>query len=105
MSKNLQTARAMYEAFGRGDMGTVFTGLSNDVEYIHHGEVPWAGTFKGAEQVGKFFTLLGQTINFEKYEPTEFFEDGDTVIVTGRTAATVKTTGARFDNHWVNVLT
>jgi ketosteroid isomerase-like protein len=105
MSKNVENARAMYAAFARGDIGTVFGALSSDIEYLHYGEVPWAGSFKGPEQVGQFFQLLAGTINFEKYEPTEFFEAGDTVIVTGRTAATVKATGARFDNNWVNVTT
>ena len=104
MTKNLEIAKAMYAAFARMDMNTVFTGLANDVEYIHHGEVPWAGSFKGFDGAKTFFELLGRTIEFQEYQPTEFYEDGDNIIVVGHTLATVRATGARFDNHWVNVL-
>ena len=104
MAGNIARAKEAYALFSRGEMDAFFKSMSDDVEFVYYGEVPWARHFKGKAEVAKFFEAVGG-LNFEEYEQNEYFEDGDTVIVLGRTASTVKATGARFDNHWVNVLT
>ena len=75
-----------------------------DVEITYYGEVPWAGSWKGADGAAKFFTQVGG-LAFEVFEPQEYIEAGSAVTVTGRTAATVRATGARFDNRWAHIIT
>jgi ketosteroid isomerase-like protein len=44
-----------YEAFGRGDLGTVFSILSPGITWHVPGRSPLSGDYTGHEQVGGFF--------------------------------------------------
>ena len=102
---NLDIVHEGYAAFGRGDMQT-FMGLCDPaIEWVYWGAVPWAGQFRGHDEVMRFFGIIAKTLEFEAFEPSQFIVDGDNIAVLGRTAASVKGSGGRFDNNWAHVIT
>jgi ketosteroid isomerase-like protein len=82
---NADVVQRGYEAFGRGDIPAFLELLTDDVEWIQQGPpvIPFAGTRHGHEGVMEYFSLLGETLEFEQFEPREFVAQGDTVVVVG----------------------
>jgi ketosteroid isomerase-like protein len=66
-------------------------------------EVPHAGRYHGREDVSRFFAVIGETLEFENFEPREFVADRDLVIVLGALRARVNATGRFYDNEWAMV--
>ena len=84
--QDVDTLRANYEAFNRGDIDTVLGSLDPEVEWTEPGGggAP-GGTFKGPESVGRdVFAAVPE--NFDEFtaEADEFRDEGDRVVVTGR---------------------
>jgi ketosteroid isomerase-like protein len=96
-----------YEAFGRGDIPAVLDLLTEDVEWTLQGPsvIPFAGTFRGREGIVEFYSLVGETLEFEQFEPREFVAQGDMVVVVGYERSVVKQTGRRFEQEWAHVYT
>ena len=104
---NLDVVQQTYAAVGRGDIPALLELLSDDVEWTLQGPsaIPWAGTHPGREGVGGFFSLLGENLEFEQFEPREFVWQGDTVVVLGYERSLVKPTGRTFEQEWAHVYT
>jgi uncharacterized protein len=102
---NVRCVKDIYDAFARGDVPAVLDQLADDVDWYDPGPaaVPHAGRYRGREDVGRFFSLLAETLNFEAFEPREFLADGDRVVVLGYLRATVKRTRRSFENEWAMV--
>jgi ketosteroid isomerase-like protein len=105
--QNLQTVRDAYAAFTRGDIQGVLDVCADDIEWETPGpsQIPYAGIFHGKEDVAEFFRILAQTDDVEQFQPQRFFADGDMVIVLGRYAARVKSTGKSVTADWVHAFT
>jgi uncharacterized protein len=97
--------QSLYAAFGRGDVAFLLGAMTDDVEWSLFGPstIPYAGTFKEPDGVGRFFSILGGSLDFQAFEPRKFIAEGDTVAVLGRELATVRATGRAFDVQWVHV--
>ena len=67
--------------------------------------IPAAGTYRGKEEVGRFFAALGEDLEIHRFEPHEFIAQGDHVVVLISTEATVKRTGRRISDHLAHVWT
>lgn len=106
-ARNTQVVKDAYAAFGRGDVKTILSLLSDDVEWEGvkgaEGAVPHAGVRRGKAAVGEFFGQVADEIAFERFEPREFVAQGDAVVAIGRYRGTVKATGASFESDWVMV--
>lgn len=105
---NLDTARQIYAAFGRGDIPAILARLAPGVEFelsAPPGKVPFGGCFQGREGVTRFFTLLGQSEALEQFEPREFIAQGDNVVALGHLRARVPATGRVFETDWAQVFT
>lgn len=95
---NIESVRAIYEAFGRQDVPSILARLSADVSwdavYGEH-EVPWIRARRGPAGVGEFFgTLMG--LEFEHFAVTRVLGDGDMVVALIDLDATVKATGKKI---------
>ena len=80
---NLKTIQEMYEAFGRGDIPTILSKLSNTIEWEYGGadtNVPWLKPRHGTEGAAAFFDSLAE-LEFHKFVPTHFFEAENVVVV------------------------
>ena len=99
-STNVATVMAMYEAFGRGDVGFILDNLDDDVEWDHgqgdHG-IPWLRPRRGRDDVAGFFAVLGESLAFEVFEPREPLTNGNQVVVPVRAKARVLATGRYID--------
>ena len=102
---NVGVVQQAYEAFGRGDIPAVLDLLTDDVEWTLQGPsiIPWTGTFRRREGIAEFFSLLGETLEFEQFEPRKFVGQGDTVVVLGHERSVVKQTGRRYEQEWAHV--
>ena len=105
--QNTQTVQAAYAAFKRGDIQGVLDALSDDVEWHTPGEglIPQAGTYRGKDDVSRFFQKLDQTTKFADFEPLSFVAQGDHVVAMGRYSGTVPQTGRPFQSEWAMVFT
>src|SRR5438309_12030802 len=72
--ENTEIVKGIYEAFGRGDIPTILNSLADNIEWIvsgHEDGIPYAGTYRGREGVGQFFSVLGDNIEYSVFEPRE----------------------------------
>jgi ketosteroid isomerase-like protein len=103
---NSDLIRSLYAAFGRGDVKSILDALDPLIEWQSNGDariIPW-GRRGGLAGAASFFEALADDLDFEAFEPRDYFEDGDTVVVLGRTRARVKSGGV-FDSDWAHVFT
>lgn len=70
--ENIEALKALYEALGSGDFGTVMSLLSDDVRAHVPGSSQVAGEYEGKEAVGgyvaKLAELSGGTLRFEPHD-------------------------------------
>jgi ketosteroid isomerase-like protein len=105
---NSDLIRSLYAAFGRGDVKTILDNLDPAIEWVSNGDdkiIPWGGQRGGVAGAASFFKSLADNLDFEAFEPRDFFDAGDTVTVLGRSRARVKKSGGVFDSQWAHVFT
>jgi hypothetical protein len=104
---NAEVVQETYEAVGRGNIPALLEFLTDDVEWTFQGpsSIPFAGTRRGREGVAEFFSLVGENLEFEEFEPREFVAQGDAVVVLGLERSLVKPTGRTFEQEWAHVYT
>jgi ketosteroid isomerase-like protein len=107
VASNIETTKKGYESFQRGDVPTLLREMiDDDCTWISPGpkdKLPWAGTFKGKQQIANFFAQVGQNLEFSEFAPREMIEQGDTVVVLGTLAGRAKKTGKSIKNEWAHV--
>jgi ketosteroid isomerase-like protein len=94
--QNVETIKAIYEAFGRGDVAAILDACTDDVDWATDAAgdaAPWWGQRNGKEAVTGFFEGIGQTGPVTEFTPLSFTsnDDGD-VMVFIRYAFTVTAT-------------
>jgi uncharacterized protein len=106
-TNNIDIVRQTYAAVGRGDISSVLALLTDDVEWTLQGpaSIPFAGTRRGHEGAAEFFTLVGQNLEFEVFEPYEVIAQGDTVVALGRERSRSTATGRTVTQEWAHVYT
>ena len=78
ISDNIQQAQAVYDAFGKGDYGTVLEAFAPDIEWTQPGTTSLSGIHRGRDAVAELFLALaarGLVV-----EPLEFHAAGDQVV-------------------------
>ena len=109
MTDNSAFVRSLYDAFGRGDMQSMFDNVDPAIEWVSNGSgetIPWGGKRNGRAGVASFFQALGDNLDFEAFEPRQFLDSGDAVTVLGRSRARFKDNGrGTFDSEWVHIFT
>jgi len=78
---DLEMLRAGYEAFSRGDWDGAFRGVHPDLELKTADRVTNPGTYRGYDEVKRFFDDLFEPFEEVVAEPQEFFERGDQIAV------------------------
>jgi ketosteroid isomerase-like protein len=63
---NLQKVRRAYKAFTEGDLATLLSLVTNDVEFLPPviASVPWAHPWRGREEVEQYFKTLAKRLSF-----------------------------------------
>ena len=94
---NLQTTQEIYEAFGRGDVASILSKLSETVDWEYgasSSEVPWLQRGQGANGAAAFFSSLA-AIQIQKFMPKTFLDGENVVVVLVDIEFTVTATGKR----------
>ena len=95
--QNVETARLVYEAFGRGDVEAIIDRLTDDVDWSTDAAIvsaPWYGPRHGKDAVRGFFEAVAKIGPVTEFTPLSYAsnDDGD-VMVLIRYAFTVAATG------------
>ena len=92
---NIPTVQGIYAAFGRGDVPAILAHLAEDIvwEYaIADTGVPWLQPQAGRAGVVKFFESFA-AVDFQKFQPKNFLENGSLVVALIDAVLVVKATG------------
>lgn len=108
MATNREIIQSLYEAFARGDAGTVLGAFDpgivwNDAENFPYADRnPYVGPQAVAEGIfGRIMTEWdGFTVN-----PETLLQDGDAVVALGRYRGTFRATGRAIDAQFAHVWT
>ena len=107
MASNLETTKKAYELFMQGEISTLMKDVVDDnCTWISPGpqdKLPWAGNFKGRQQIADFFAQVAQNLDFIEFSPREMIEQGDIVVVIGTSSARVEKTGKTIKDDWVHI--
>ena len=107
-TENIETVKAIYDAFGRGDVAAILDRCTDDVDWGAESALeiaPWHGIKHGKAGVPQFFEGIAQTGSVTEFTPLSFAgnEDGDVMVVI-RFAFTVNDTGKdlamNLHHHW-----
>ena len=71
LSENAAAVQSVYDAFGRGDVETVFGPVHPGVEIYQSSRLPWGGSYSGYEGFGEFLAKL--TGSIESRVETELY--------------------------------
>ena len=101
-SDNGRTVAAMYEAFGRGDMGYVLERMAPDVDWIETEaeSIPTRGRFSSPQEVLQ--GVFAKVPEYFELRPELWIEAGEDVVVTGRVLARTRT-GRELDAPYAHV--
>ena len=94
---NIPTIQKLYDAFSRGDVPAILERLSENVEWDYPPtatSVPWLQNHIGREQVAEFFQAVAG-LEIHEFQPKEFLEAADVVVVLLDVDFTVRETGRR----------
>jgi len=100
--ENVKIAQKAYADFLRGDIAAVLGVLDDNIEWKtpEMVEMPNTGTSRGRDQVAGFFKSVGETWDFQAFEPKEYIASGDQVIVRGSYRPRSRKTGSTVSVEW-----
>ena len=103
--EDAQLVQLAYRNFQSGDVQSVLGSLSEDIEWVvpQIEGVPIGGTYRGVEEVGQFFSGLGNAQEPRQFEPREFVSEGETVVALGHYAWHVNSTGREWESDFAHV--
>jgi ketosteroid isomerase-like protein len=106
--ENIQTVKAMYEGFGRGDIGAVLGAMDPAIEWNEAENFIYAdrNPYKGPDYIlNNLFMRIATEWEGFKVIPQEFCDSGNKVIVFGRYDGTYRATGKPIHAQMVHVFT
>ena len=94
--------RRMFAAFGAGDLDSLLATVHPDSRWAYYGANPRlsAAEFTGHAAVRRFFARILERLEMTEFNTDEFVAEGETVVVFGSEAGTVRATGQPFRNVW-----
>jgi ketosteroid isomerase-like protein len=103
--RNAQLVQQAYRNFQNGDVQGVLGSLSEDIEWVvpQIKRVPFGDTYRGVEELGQFFSGLGDAQEPRQFEPSEFVSEGETVVTLGHYAWHVNSTGREWESDFAHV--
>ncbi len=107
-TNNLAQVKAVYDAFGRGDVRAILDGCSPAIKWHSGGtreDFPVFGPRSGLDGVASFFKDVAENNQFSSFEPRDFLASGDKVVVIGHYDMTQKKTGKPLSSDWVHIFT
>ncbi|MBD0280465.1 MAG: nuclear transport factor 2 family protein [Flavisolibacter sp.] len=96
---NKAIVKQLYHNILQDNITDVLNTLADDVEWIFYGpsSIPMAGYYYGKMGVLQFFETANQVEQLEIFEPHEYIEGDNQVVVVGFQKATSIETGKSFN--------
>ncbi|KAG5175155.1 hypothetical protein JKP88DRAFT_283815 [Tribonema minus] len=84
MSSNVAAVEALYKAFGEGNIPFILDSLADKVKWDHthnqgHG-IPVLVPRNSRDEIGAFFQLLADKMDFQVFEVKKLFDGGEHVM-------------------------
>lgn len=96
----------MLAAFDTKNVDAVVATFSDDAELIYHGtQIMPAAKFKGKEGAKMFFEFNINALDVVFFEPRQFVEEGNTLMILGHEHFITKEDGTHLKNQWVQIYT
>ena len=101
-----EIVQAIYAEFARGEVAALVSRFHADAQVIVHApsSVPYGGTRRGPEEIGRWFVELGSTMALDRVEAETLIASGDEVAVRGveegRSVATGRPYRSGFAHIW-----
>ena len=101
----LELVKDIYRKFASGAREELTELVTEDFEWRYCGpsSIPWAGVYRGPRGVTEFFARVEKTVELERFDPREFIDGSDRVVVIGSSRARVRASGKTYESTWVNV--
>jgi uncharacterized protein len=98
---NLATIRAIYEAFGTGDVRTILDAVADDVDWAVYAEpvAPWYGQRNGKDGVASFFADIASSTEVQDFAVEGMGASDNEVFAFLRFAVRIKATGREASFH------
>jgi ketosteroid isomerase-like protein len=80
---NVDTARAAYDAFGRGDLEALKDNFAEDGVWVTSDELPLGGETRGRDAILGNFAQIPNYWNSFSVDPEEFIDAGEWVVIRG----------------------
>jgi ketosteroid isomerase-like protein len=103
--QNVQVVQEGYELFNKGDIPNLLKLYTEDIEFIVPGPsdiIPYAGVYRGLEQVATFFSKMHDVIVFERFEPVEYIAQEDKIVVLGYSKARIRANDQTEEEEWAH---
>jgi uncharacterized protein len=101
---NVDSVKALYQAFAKKDIPSVLGFLSPDIAWTESEGFPYAGTYHGPGSVlTEVFMRLGTEWDGFAAVPEEFIDGGDTIVTLGKYSGTYKATAKSFQADFAHV--
>jgi ketosteroid isomerase-like protein len=101
---NVDTARAAYDAFSSGDMGTLLGYFADDAVWHTSDELPNGGTTSGRDAIIENFGRIPQYWSDFSVTPTDFIDGGDKVVIEGTQRGTAAEGGGQFESTYLHLM-
>lgn len=107
MNSNIDLIRAGYADFQNQNIAGVISRFADEfaVDIVGAPEVPYAGTYRNPAELAGFFQELAAQVTISKFEPREYFADGDRVVAIGRYGGSVNRSGHAFETDFAMIWT
>jgi ketosteroid isomerase-like protein len=102
---DIETLRAGYEAFNRGERDSLFGAADPDIEFKPADRAAIAGVVRGSEAIVQFFDDLFEPFEQVDVEPQRFFEGRDRIAVILRARFHPRGSSAVVENRIGHVWT
>jgi hypothetical protein len=76
-----------------------------DWKFVGSPRIPYSGLRRNAQEVARFFEEVAQADDIHVFEPREFIDAGESVVVLGFERSTARVEGTTFESEWVHVFT
>lgn len=99
---NIKTIGLLYEAFGQGDIETILSNITDDVDWATEANgkgAPWYGPHSGPAGVTDFFAAFGSSMDVEEFVPQTFAATPDEVLTIVWCVAKNRVTGKQIAHH------
>lgn len=97
------TVKRMFAAFVAGDLDALMETIHPRSRWVYYGANPriTRAELNGRSEVRSFFERIMKRLDMSAFNTNEFVAQGNTVVVFGNESGTIKATGQRFHNEWV----